>query len=625
MQQWKQRERIAWAIEERSLCTNQGGIMTRSRMIAALFIFSLLPLSLSAAPIVVTGCGDIAPRVSEFRTLLGGPVNGTAAGPQPAGRREINWDGVPAGVTNTNNFPGNFFNVTSTRGVLLSTAGSGLRVSDSNFNDVNAGYSDQLGFFSPSKTFAAVGSNIIDVNFRVSGSSVAAGVSGFGVVFSDVDTAGSTTLEFFDGNTSLGKFSAPVRCGGSSLSFLGVAFTDGTTATRVRITAGQGAPAAGVTDVSAGGTVDVVAMDDFIYSEPYADTNVLTAVLSGQNEVPRAATLSGVAVVTLDPATNTVMYAISVQPTTETPTAAHIHRGAPGVNGPIVIDFQPTFKDGIAFGSVTADSALIAEILANPSNFYVNVHTPAFPGGAARGQLSSTAVTTGERIVLPIAGRVAGANGTFYRTNVRIVNRSGVSVDAVAYYYASGSTTSAPTATANLTIAHGEQRALDDVLRSLFNIEGGTGAIVFVTPRPLIVVARVFNDQTVTQKGTFGQLVPGYKDDLLLTSGTLPFLQHQPNNTTGGSRTNVGWFNPNGAPVSVTFRAFNPGGGSIGSVTRTVAPNEQQQFSLGALFPAIEVPSDLYLTFETTGGGLDVYASVVDNVSGDGTFITPQL
>src|ERR671939_48454 len=66
----------------------------------------------------VSACGDITSAVNEFRRLLGEPNNGATPGPLPSGRREINWDGVPAAVTNVNTFPPNFFNVNSPRGAV---------------------------------------------------------------------------------------------------------------------------------------------------------------------------------------------------------------------------------------------------------------------------------------------------------------------------------------------------------------------------------------------------------------------------------------------------------------------------------------------------------------------------
>jgi hypothetical protein len=78
--------------------------------------------------------------------------------------------------------------------------------------------------------------------------------------------------------------------------------------------------------------------------------------------------------------------------------AAHIHSGAATVNGPIVVPptsgslnlpIQPSGSN--PGGSSTCVSgiptATVAAIRANPQNFYVNVHSMMFPGGAVRGQL----------------------------------------------------------------------------------------------------------------------------------------------------------------------------------------------------------------------------------------------
>jgi hypothetical protein len=218
---------------------------------------------------VITSSGSITAKVDEYRQLLGDPKNGpTVPGPAAAGRREINWDGVAAANVNTNTFPGDFFNTTTKLGLLMTTPGTGLRVSDNDFADVNPAFGDAFNAFSPAKTFAAVGSNIVDVTFQVAAGTAAATVAGFGVVFADVDIAGATKIEAFDKTgKSLGTFVAPVRSDASGFSFVGVKF-DSPIIARVRITSGNGTLGAQAQDVSSGGAADLVVMDDFLFSEP---------------------------------------------------------------------------------------------------------------------------------------------------------------------------------------------------------------------------------------------------------------------------------------------------------------------------------------------------------------------
>lgn len=74
-----------------------------------------------------------------------------------------------------------------------------------------------------------------------------------------------------------------------------------------------------------------------------------------------------------------------------TPSGAHIHKGAPSVNGPVVVPLVPpdSGDPGTSSGCQTVTAALAAAIAKNPSKYYFNLHsTPSFPGGAVRGQLS---------------------------------------------------------------------------------------------------------------------------------------------------------------------------------------------------------------------------------------------
>jgi hypothetical protein len=210
----------------------------------------------------------IAATLTTFRAALGGQLNAPNTPPADSGRREINWDGVPAALTNVDTFPATFFNVNSKRGVVTTTPGRGLRVDSSAFVAVNVGLGDQLKAFSPKKLFMAVGSNKVRVDFQLVGTTTAGLVRGFGVVLSDVDRTGSTRVEFFDSaGFQIASLVAPAHQGAHEFSFIGAVFASPVIA-RVLITSGDAPLTTTISDLSAGGSDDLVAMDDFIYGEP---------------------------------------------------------------------------------------------------------------------------------------------------------------------------------------------------------------------------------------------------------------------------------------------------------------------------------------------------------------------
>ena len=107
-------------------------------------------------------------------------------------------------------------------------------------------------------------------------------------------------------------------------------------------------------------------------------------VLSGSNEVPPVTTpASGTGTVTVNP-DHTVSATITVAGVTA--TASHIHEGAAGANGPVIVPFTKTGDNTFAApaGAKLTDSQYASY---KAGNLYVNVHSAKNPGGEIRAQL----------------------------------------------------------------------------------------------------------------------------------------------------------------------------------------------------------------------------------------------
>jgi hypothetical protein len=227
---------------------------------------------------VFVGAGDIAPVVEQYRAALGGPDNGGTPGTILPGYREISWDAVPDEFAAPALLPGDFFNGPAepfARGVVLATPGLGVQVSAdaenpsgaaARFGHINPTYTDRFSTFSAERLFSPIGSNVVNLTFRVSGTDVPALVTGFGAVYTDVNRP-KTSFKFYDiRGRLLGRFNVPASVDG--LSFLGVVF-DSPVVARVRIQ--YGTSKLGPDDSA---KKDVAVMDNFIYGEPVAASSV---------------------------------------------------------------------------------------------------------------------------------------------------------------------------------------------------------------------------------------------------------------------------------------------------------------------------------------------------------------
>jgi hypothetical protein len=219
-------------------------------------------------PTIFSANGDITAKMIQFRNQLGN-LNSTPGA--TSGRREINWDGVPDSMDGKK-LPNDFFNPVGVdapqslqRGIIYDGLDNAM-VSKTNFSEINTNAASSFTAFSGNKNFAVVNANNWPVTFQLAGQRVDASVQAFGAVFSDVDKDNSTFIEFYNSNTSLGRYYVPAHDNTTSFSFLGVYFPN-KTVTQI-VVGHEGKLIDGEKDITQGGSKDLVVLDDFIYSEP---------------------------------------------------------------------------------------------------------------------------------------------------------------------------------------------------------------------------------------------------------------------------------------------------------------------------------------------------------------------
>ncbi len=222
----------------------------------------------------------------------------------------------------------------------------------------------------------------------------------------------------------------------------------------------------------------------------------------------------------------------------------------------------------------------------------------------------------GPSVVIPMAGRVPGAFGSQWQTDLVITNvsRHGPNVPVTMVF----SRTDGIERVATTELAPRTSFISHDVVRELFGDANGMGMLRVVSSLPdakLAARARVYN--VGSGIGEFGQIIPALPLTKLSREAYLAGLSG-----AHGNRTNVGIANPGPKDAGVSISLFEGDGNFRGSFSFTVEAGTVRQFN------------DIFYEFNAAGldgatvqimstDGVYPYASIARNDSGDADFVTP--
>lgn len=275
--------------------------------------------------------------------------------------------------------------------------------------------------------------------------------------------------------------------------------------------------------------------------------------------------------------------------------------------------FAWQFGDGAA-----ATAAAAPHVFTQPGTYHWRFET-SLAGRYCRrtGSIMVTA-NSGFSYHIPSVAHASGAGGSQWRTNVAAVN-PGTRAAALTLTFAQYESGGTPLVRA-ATLAGGATVEWQDILVSLFGVADSAkvkGTVRIDADLPLVITSRTYNQ---TSSGTYGQYYPALTAAAAVTPGQPGVLAQL--KRTPAFRANLGIQALGPDPATVTLRARNAAGAPIGTpVTRTVQAGRYWQAD-DFFGPAHANTGDqpiASVTAEVTAGTAWIYASVVDNATGDPT------
>ena len=224
----------------------------------------------------------------------------------------------------------------------------------------------------------------------------------------------------------------------------------------------------------------------------------------------------------------------------------------------------------------------------------------------------ASALNPGTDVFVPAAGHSEGSGSSLWLTDLFVYNPGDATVSVTVAWLPRGSDNSIPAST-TFDVAPGATLVLDDVVLQTFGVDGTFGALRVTAATMVVVSSRVYNDQG--QSGTLGQGFEGVPASAELAAGDTTEMVGLSQDS--GFRSNFGAVETAGTGSTVRFTLLDTTGATVATRDYNLQPYEPILPSITELGGGSF--ADGTLRAEVVSGSAIVFASKVDNTSGDAT------
>jgi len=228
-------------------------------------------------------------------------------------------------------------------------------------------------------------------------------------------------------------------------------------------------------------------------------------------------------------------------------------------------------------------------------------------------------------VIVAGAGRIHGAQGTFFTSDLAVSNGSGAARTLTFTLIPGAGVSPVPAPPAPVTIGPGQTLLFPDVLRTLFGFQGeGVAGIRIHPDSPTRLAASVLTSTpNAGGGGSYGFFVNGTTGKTAIAAGGRAVsiqLEHD-----ARFRTNFGFTEIGGAPVTVRATFFDGNGIPLGTKSYSAGANTFVMTGAAELLGATAVPNG-YIEFTVVSGAGRVipFANVVDDSTGDSIFVPAE-